>query len=291
MGGRGAAGSALADAEVLSGSQFSRLASYIQGNYGIRLPAAKKLMIEARLRRRMKKAGFPTFGEYLDHVFSPEGHNGELIHMVDAITTNKTDFFREPSHFDILCRQVLPMLLSKERFTGVSPLRVWSAACSSGEEPYTLAMALSEFAEQSPDFHFQIYASDISTKVLKTAYHGVYREDRVAGMPLRLRQKYLLRSKNRQLELVQVKDRLRRQVAFHRINLMDDDFGLHERMHVIFCRNVMIYFDKEHQEKLIGRFHRQMLPGGFLFIGHSESLSGMKTPFSLIAPTVYKRAD
>lgn len=279
------------DKQTLSARQFTHLASFIQENYGIKLPDAKKLMIEARLRRRLRSTGFENFTRYLDHVFSPDGQAGELIHMVDAITTNKTDFFREPSHYDYLCRQVLPKLLSRESFSGASPLRIWSAACSSGEEPYTLAMVLSEFAEQSGGFHYQIHASDISTKVLKKASCGVYREEQVAGIPLRLRQKYLLRSKDRHLALVQVNDCLRRQVSFQRINLMDADFGLREKMHIIFCRNVLIYFGKDRQEQLIGRFHRQMLPGGFLFIGHSESLGGMGVPFAVTTPTVYRRMD
>lgn len=281
----------MSDNETLSTKQFSRLATFVQENYGIRLPDAKKLMIEARLRRRLKWSGFQTFTEYLDHVFSPAGQGGELIHMVDAITTNKTDFFREPSHFDILCKEILPNLLSSKAFIGGSTLRIWSAACSSGEEPYTLAMVLSEFAEQTAGFRFRIYASDISTKVLKQAYRGVYREDQISGIPLHLRQKYFLRSKDRHLELVQVNECLRRMVTFQRINLMDDNFGLKERIHIIFCRNVMIYFNKDSQERLIGKFHKQMLPGGYLFIGHSESLSGMPVPFTLIAPTVYKRVD
>ena len=279
------------DNETLSTKQFSRLATFVQENYGIRLPDAKKLMIEARLRRRLKWSGFQTFTEYLDHVFSPAGQGGELIHMVDAITTNKTDFFREPSHFDILCKEILPNLLAAKTFIGGSILRIWSAACSSGEEPYTLAMVLSEFAERTPGFRFRIYASDISTKVLKQAYRGVYREDQISAIPLHLRQKYFLRSKDRHLELVQVNECLRRMVTFQRINLMDDNFGLKERIHIIFCRNVMIYFDKDSQERLIGKFHKQMVPGGHLFIGHSESLSGMPVPFTLIAPTVYKRVD
>ncbi|MEW6520356.1 MAG: protein-glutamate O-methyltransferase [Thermodesulfobacteriota bacterium] len=273
----------------LSSRQFAMLAQFIEGNYGIKMPPAKKIMLESRLRRRMSRAGFDSFEKYLEYIFSPEGRRLELPHTIDAITTNKTDFFREPEHFTILCRDIIPRLLAERILMPNERFRIWSSACSTGEEPYTLAMVLSELAEQRNDFSFSILASDLSLKVLKKAYRAIYREEQLTGVPLLLRQKYLLRSKDRNLGLAQIEPRLRSRVEFRRINLMDGEFGIDQKMHVIFCRNVNIYFSKENQEKLLNRFHHLLVPGGYLFIGHSESLAGMNVPFEMVLPTVYLR--
>lgn len=275
----------------LSTRQFARMAEYVESNFGIKMPPAKKTMLESRLRRRMVLAGFDSFSAYLDYIFSPRGRREELPHTVDAITTNKTDFFREPEHFKILCRDVIPMLIASGALKGADPLRIWSSACSTGEEPYTLAMVLSEHAEEHRDFTFSILASDLSIRALKKACQAVYLEEQLEAVPLSLKQKYMLRSKDRSLGLTQVTTRLRKKVTFRRINLMEEDFGIDQKPHIIFCRNVNIYFSKENQERLLNRFHRLLLPGGFLFIGHSESLAGMAVPFEMVVPTVYRKVN
>lgn len=267
---------------------FQRFSSFIFDNVGIKMPPAKKTMLEARLQKRLKALGLGSFEEYSDFVFSRQGHDSELVHLIDVVTTNKTDFFREPAHFDFLTKTALPQILSR-RESGREPFRIWSAGCSSGEEPYTMAMVLAEFAEQNPDFRFSILASDISTQILETARTAVYSEERTDTIPLNIKKKYLLRSKNPALSLVRINPQLRSAVSFRRINFMDENFGVAEKMDVIFCRNVVIYFDKPTQQTLMRKFHRQLRPGGYLFIGHSETLSGLDVDFKPVASTVYRK--
>jgi len=275
--------------ESFSAEHFLNLARFIQGNYGIKVPDSKKLMIESRLRRRMRQVGQGSIDEYLDYAFSQDGRRHELINLVDAVTTNKTDFFREPAHFDILCNDILPRVMSRNTFCNFSTIRVWSAACSTGEEPYTLAMVLNEFAERKGGVKFDILASDLSTRVLKKAHSALYREEQIKDIPVIMRGKYLLKSKDRALELVKINDQLRKMVTFRRINLMVDDFGIREKMHIIFCRNVMIYFTKEDQERLVNKFSKILDDGGFLFLGHSETLAALDIPFVQVMPTVYQK--
>lgn len=275
--------------ETFSTKHFRHLSRFIQDNYGIKMPDSKQVMLESRLRRRMRQTGYSSIGDYLDYVFSPEGRRKELVHMVDTVTTNKTDFFREPVHFTILCDRIIPRITAGRNFSGSAKLRVWSSACSTGEEPYTLAMVLHEFAEKNGSLPYSILASDLSTRVLKIAHRGVYNEDQIKEIPLRLREKYLLRSKDRALGLVQIREQLRESVTFRRINLMDDDFNIKEKMHIVFCRNVLIYFEKNEQERLMHKFADLLEPGGFLFIGHSESLTGMEVPFVSVAQTIYQK--
>ncbi len=275
--------------QSLSPQMFLKVASFIQDNYGIKMPPSKKRMLNGRLQKRMRQVGVASLDRYVDFVFSPQGRNTELVHMVDAITTTKTDFFREANHFETLTGRIIPLLLGNRRKQGDQTVRIWSAACSSGEEPYTLAMTLREHSDRHRSLPFSILASDISTKVLKKAGSGIYAEERVSDVPLSLRKKYLLRSKGDSRSLVQFKPLIRNAITFRRINLMDDAFGIGEKMDIIFCRNVLIYFSKEDQAALMHRFAKQLAPGGFLFIGHSESLSGMDVPFNHFLPTIYQK--
>ena len=279
----------MAAREHFSPRTVEEVSRFIQDNYGIKIPPTKEIMLESRLRRRMRQIGFNSLSAYIDYVFSPTGRQKELTNMVDVLTTNKTEFFREPSHFEILADKVVPQLTSSRSFSPAAGLRIWSAACSSGEEPYTIAMVLSELAVQGSPLNFSILASDLSTKVLKKAYVAIYDEKEAQAVPLAMRKKYFLKSKEPHPGLVRLVDSLRRTVTFHRINLMANDFGLQNKMHVIFCRNALIYFNRQDQERLMTRFADQLVPGGFLFIGHSESLAGMNTPFVPLVSTVYRK--
>lgn len=273
---------------VLKDREFSRFSSFIYDEVGIKMPPAKKTMLEARLQKRLKALGLNTFEEYADFVFSAAGKGDELIHLIDVVTTNKTDFFREPAHFDYLVKSAIPSLID-DRDAGIrNPLKIWSAGCSTGEEPYTLAMVLSEFTASNPGFRTSILASDISTSVLSKARNAIYTEDRVDTIPLQLKKKYLLRSKDTSKSLVRIAPQLRTMVSFRRLNFMED-FGLQDQMDIIFCRNVIIYFDKPTQERLLNRFHRQLVRGGFLFLGHSETLNGLNVPLHSVASTVYRK--
>lgn len=274
---------------TLSDREFQRFSGFIYDHAGIKMPPAKKTMLEARLQKRLKANSIASFEEYSNFVFSPEGRTTELIHLIDVVTTNKTDFFREPGHFDFMVKVALPAILQARAGVSRDPVRIWSAGCSTGEEPYTLAMVLSEFAADNPDFRAAITASDICTQVLQTAKTGIYPEERTDPIPLNLKKKYLMRSRERSKSLVRISPRLRSLVSFRRINFMDDDFGISEKMDIIFCRNVVIYFDKKTQQNLMQKFYRQLRPGGFLFIGHSETLSGLDVDFKAVASTVYRK--
>ena len=213
----------------------------------------------------------------------------ELVYMIDAVTTNKTDFFREPYHFEFLTIQALPQLIGKQHASFRKKIRAWSAACSTGEEPYTLAMVLSEYASSRPGFDFSILATDISTKVLDIAQTAIYEEEKVTPVPYAMRKKYLLRSKDPNKKIVRITPELRNRIAFRRFNLMDKRTPVSEPLDIIFCRNVMIYFDIETQERLIRQFHSLLAPGGYLFMGHAESINNMDVSLRFAAPTIYQK--
>ena len=268
---------------------FQSFSSFIYDQVGIQMPASKKTMLEARLQKRLKQLGLASFEEYGEFVFSREGRETELVHMIDVVTTNKTDFFREPGHFSFLTDKALPAIAKQRELNRSHPLRLWSAGCSSGEEPYTLSMVLSEYQSEHHNFDYNLLASDISTRILETARSGIYPEDRIADIAANLKKKYLLRSKDRSRGLVRICPELRAKITFRRLNFMDADFGINEKMDVIFCRNVVIYFDKPTQQTLMQKFHRQLRPGGFLFLGHSETLNGLDVDFKMVGSTVYQR--
>ncbi len=274
---------------TLSDREFQRFSRYIYDNLGIKMPPAKKTMLEGRLHKRLKVLDLNSFEEYADFVFNGNGGSSELIHLIDVVTTNKTDFFREPLHFDYMVKTALPEILRARGDVYREPVRIWSAGCSTGEEPYTLAIVLSEFAAACSGFRGEVVASDISSRVLQTASTAIYPEDRTDTIPLNLKKKYLLRSRDKSKSLVRIAPQIRSMVSFRRLNFMDDDFGIAEKMDIIFCRNVVIYFDKQTQQTLMQKFYRQLRPGGYLFIGHSETLSGLDVDFKLVASTVYKK--
>jgi len=212
---------------------------------------------------------------------------GEIIHMIDAVTTNKTDFFREPDHFDVLASRLLPSLMA--RHPGRTGFAFWSAGCATGEEPYTLAMSLEEFKLGHKSFDYHIVASDISTRALDTAANAVYGIERVAPVPPSYRKKYMLRSRDPDRSEVRIKRELRDKVEFIRLNFMDEHFPFEGHFDVIFCRNVIIYFERPVQERILGRMCKYLSVGGALILGHSETLTGMDLPLVSLAPTVYER--
>jgi chemotaxis protein methyltransferase CheR len=275
---------------VLSDSDFTRVSRFIHARFGIHLPPTKKSMLEGRLRKRMKAIRIDSFARYCDYLFTGDGMAAELPHMIDAVTTNKTDFFREPSHFAYLTDRALPELVEGQGRTTRKQMLLWSAACSTGEEPYTLAIVLSEFADRCPGFDFSILATDISTRVLDTAKEGIYEDEKIEPIPMVLRKKYLLRSRDASQRKVKIAPAIRERVTFLRMNLAENRYAIPEGIDVIFCRNVLIYFDAATQERLINQFCRHMSPGGFLFMGHSETINTMKVPLTYVAPTIYRKA-
>jgi chemotaxis protein methyltransferase CheR len=266
-------------------SEFNKLSSEIYNLCGIKLPETKITLIEGRVRRRIKALGLKSYEEYLKYLFSNEGKEKELIPFINAVTTNKTDFFREKAHFDFLLNTVL-----KEMDTSTwNIFSVWSAGCSTGEEPYTLAILLMDYFENKKNNLFTIYASDISTDVLKTAIDGVYSLESVEVIPLYMKKKYLLKSKDPEKKEVRICPELRRQVKFSRINFMEDEYDVPGNLDAAFCRNVLIYFDKLTQEKVLYRISDKIRNGGYLFLGHSETITGMNLPLERVAATIYRK--
>jgi chemotaxis protein methyltransferase CheR len=246
-------------------------------------------MLEGRIRRRLKELVIPSYREYCRYLFSDRGLREELVHLIDVVTTNKTDFFREPKHFEFLTGRMLP---ERRRDSETRrPLLVWSAGCSTGEEPYTLAIVLSEFEQMHPGFSLRILATDISTTVLKKAKLGVYSTEVLRPVAPALKAKYFMRGREPGSNLVRVVPELRRLVEFRRLNFLDSDYCLPEKADAIFCRNVMIYFDKPTQQSILGRLTHCLLPGGYLFMGHAESLHELDLPVVQVAPALFRRVD
>lgn len=271
----------------LSNEQFARLGTFINRETGIKMPPDKKIMVQARLKKRLKELSIPTFEAYLAYVFSNKENHSEIIHVFDAISTNKTDFFREPAHFSFLKDHVLPEF--KEKRKG-SIFKVWSAACSSGEEPYTLAMCIHEFLGPNPPFDYSIFGTDISTLILKMAANAVYTEERVKpAVPAHLVQKYFMKNRDAAKRTFRIVPELRAKVSFNRLNFMDESYPIASKFDVVFCRNVLIYFDRNIQEAVLQKICQNIKPGGYLFHGHSESLMGMDLPLKNIRPTIFQR--
>jgi chemotaxis protein methyltransferase CheR len=275
--------------ETISNADFSRLRSLIYAQSGINLNADKKTMLELRIKRRLRGLNLHSFAEYCEYLFGPEGQKEEIVHLLDVVSTNKTDFFREPDHFDFLTQRALPDLMARNE--SGRPLLVWSAGCSTGEEPYTLAMVMSEFAEANAGFRFHVLASDISLTVLEKAERGIFTQEVVRPVPPVMQRKYFMRSRDRTSNHVRVVPELRRAVEFIRLNFMDAEFGLAQKADAIFCRNVIIYFDRPTQEKILQKLAAQLAPRGYLFVGHSESLHGMDLPIAAVAPALYRKED
>jgi chemotaxis protein methyltransferase CheR len=273
----------------LTTRDFDLLRSFIESEVGIQIPPAKRVMLEGRLRRRLKALGYTKFRDYTSHVFGPRRDDGEIVHLIDAVTTNKTDFFREPHHFDFLVNTALPQLTAGGEAGVVRPIVVWSAASSTGEEPYTLAMMLNEFAEAQP-ITWQVVATDISTAVLDRARRAIYSTATAAPVPPALKYKYLMRSRDRSKALVRIVPGLRQKVTFQRLNLLAPRYDVPKPVDIVFCRNVFIYFDRSTQEKILHRFADLLHRGGFVFLGHSETINGSSVPLVQVAPTVYQKA-
>ena len=273
----------------MSDRDFSRLGEFIHDSCGIKITPAKKVMLESRLAKRLKDLCISSFRDYFDYLFSPQGLENELVHMIDAVTTNKTDFFREPAHFSYLFEKAVPELINLYGAGSARILGVWSAGCSTGEEPYTIAMVLNDLNEKYRVFRYMVLATDISTKVLDIAKLGIYSEDRVESVPDPLKRRYVMRGKGSRQGMIRIVPELRERVKFRRLNFMEGDFGMREPMDIIFCRNVIIYFDRITQEKLLKRFCGHLVPGGYIFMGHSETLQAMDLPLVPVAPTVYRK--
>ncbi|GAE87692.1 CheR family methyltransferase [Acetivibrio straminisolvens] len=264
--------------------EFDKLAAYVKSNYGINLTEKKKTLVVGRLHNILQQMNFKSFSDYYDYVISDT--TGEaLTTLINKITTNHTFFMREPDHFEFFASTVLPYLTATIK--GSMDLRIWSAGCSSGEEPYTLAMIIADFfGAQKAFWDTRILATDISMNVIQKAKRGIYSSERIEGVPDSWRRKYFRKIDESNWA---VADSIRNEVIFRIFNLMNTAFPFKKKFHVIFCRNVMIYFDQQTKMELVNRFYEFTEPGGYLFIGHSESLNREETGYKYIMPAVYRK--
>ena len=274
---------------TMTRNDFAFFSNLIQSRCGIKMPDIKKTMLESRLRKRLRHLGLKNFREYLEYIESPTGKTSELVSMIDVVTTNKTDFFREAAHFDYLYSKSVPNLMERFGAGRNRDLRIWSAGCSSGEEPYTLAMVLSDYSRSEEKLSFSILGTDISTQVLEKARRAVYAEEKVEPVPAVMKKRYLLRSRDRSSKMVRIVPTLRKLVEYGRLNFLDDNYGINQKFDVIFCRNVLIYFERENQRSILLKLLKHLEPGGYLFTGHSETLHSLDLPLKLKAPSVYRK--
>lgn len=265
--------------------QFRRVAAYIQAETGIKMPVTKAQMIEGRLVRRVREGGFESMDDYCEHILSGYASDEAVDDFINAITTNKTDFFREPGHFDYLAQHILPELREQR----CRRIRCWSAAASSGMEAYTLAMMLDDFVAEQRDMDYFILATDIDTHVLAEARRGIYPHVALSPVPAAMRARYVVNARDPQRKEGRIVPELRRKVGFARLNLMDSHYPVGEPMDVIFCRNVLIYFERDVQAKVIARLCDNLRPGGHLILGHSESIHGLDLPLITVANTVFRK--
>lgn len=267
----------------LTDDNFNVLSKFIYNNYGIHLPISKKILLESRLQKRLRELQ-KGFNDYINIVLEG-GEHEEVIQMINVVSTNKTDFFRENDHFEFLKNTVI-----KEVSKNKTNLKIWSSACSSGEEVYSIAMTLEEYTElNATHLNYHVVGSDISTNVLQKAYEAVYDEERAKDVPAPLMKKYFLRSKDRNDPKVRVIKKLRDKVRFERFNLVKNIYPKEGTYDIIFCRNVIIYFDKQTQNKIVNNLADCLRPGGYLFLGHSESLIGIDVPLVQVVHTGYKK--
>jgi chemotaxis protein methyltransferase CheR len=270
---------------VLSDRDLTFIVKLVYDRAGIRLHDGKRELITARLQKRLRLLGLASYSEYLERL-QKDTSGDEMVAFLDAIATNHTSFYREEQHFAYLRERVLPALLAQP---GRRDVRVWSAACSTGEEPYTLAITLGDSLPGGMD-DVNVFASDLSSKALATARGGVYKLDRVRGIPTEVLRRHFERGMGAQEGLARVSPALRRRVEFAQLNLLEiGDLG--QRFAVIFCRNVMIYFDRIVQQRVVSMLERHLEPNGYLFISHSESLNGITHSLRWLAPAVYQRRD
>ena len=266
--------------QEMTDKEFSIISDYIKNNYGINLSSDKKSLVYSRLKNILERKGFNNFTEYYEHLVKDET-GIEAITFIDKITTNHTFFMREIDHFEFLKEKVLPYIETTSRDKDV---RMWCAGCSSGEEAYTLEMILTDYFKNKGNWDTELLATDISTEVLKKAIKGVYTKDQVKPLNNEWKNNYFKSINDRQ---VVVSDDIKKKITYRKFNLMEDKFPFKKKFQVIFCRNVMIYFDDDTRTKLIKKFYDASEKGAYLFIGHSETLNNIKTDYEYVMPAVY----
>ena len=270
---------------TISDKEFWQLSRYIKANYGINLKEEKRALVMGRLHNVLVQNNFKSFSEYFNYVMADKTGNAANT-LINKITTNHTFFMREADHFNFFRDTVLPYLVSRAKD---KDLRIWSAGCSSGEEPYTLAMIIDDyFGKDKKWWDTKILATDISSKVLDEAKQGKYENEELASIPPHWRLKYFKKYDSEKSVIV---DKIKNEVIYRKFNLIDEVFPFKRKFNVIFCRNVMIYFDSPTKHKLVNKFYEHMEPGGYLFIGHSEALNRDETKYKYLMPAIYRKEE
>lgn len=272
----------------LTDSEFNELVRIIYDKTRIQMSEHKRALVTSRISKRIRALNMSSFKEYIDYLKGAPDE--EVTNFINAVTTNKTDFFRENKHFEYMKTTFLPNWEKSYKEGKVNNLRIWSAACSTGEEPYTIAMTLHDyFGERFNHYDIKILASDIDTNVLSHACAGIYKEETVETIQTNTLKKYFLKGTGNNAGLYKVKNILQKCISFRQLNFKDEDFDIHTEFDLIFCRNVIIYFDKEFQKELFNKFYRYMKEDSYVFIGHSETLFGISDLFKYISSNIYKK--
>jgi len=267
----------------LTVKEFNQIRDFLKQNYGISMGDEKRMLVFSRLRSTLNQQGFTDFSQYFDYLMKDK--SGEaLVVFINKLTTNHTFFMREAEHFDHLSQKALPWV--EQTFGNAKDLRLWCAACSSGEEAYTLQMIAQDYFSGKSGWNIEILATDISERVLQQAWHGIYSNESLKVMPQEWLKKYF---KKYDADNMVVSDDIKRLITYRKFNLNEVKNPFKKKMHIIFCRNVMIYFDNATREALVNRFYNMLEDGGYLFIGHSESLSNINTKFNYVMPAIYRK--
>jgi len=277
---------AAAARRALSDTDYAFIRDLIYRETRINLGDAKRELVTARLGKRLRATGIGSFGKYCKQLKN-DPNAGELYHLIDAISTNHTFFFREIGHFDFLRQHILPEF-EAGKLGGRNKFKVWSCACSTGEEPYSVSITLAEHFERSPEKSWTLDCSDISNRVLSFASKGIYEKDKLQQVKPDWQRKYFQKGERQMEGYFRIQPSIKNHIKFQRVNLFAPTYPWTEKFQVIFCRNVMIYFDRKTQEELVSRLARHLVPGGYLLIGHAESLAGVNHPYRTVKPAIYQ---
>ncbi len=269
----------------LSDKEFQLFKELIYRETGINMSDKKKKLIVARLSKRLRVLELDSFTEYYHYLKESPDSDNEIVNLINRVTTNKTDFFREKHHFDFLQKELFPQIIVDSKSTGNRKLRIWSAGCSSGEEPYTLGMVVAESFKAERGWDIKILATDLDTEILQRAIAGIYPTQLITPVPNEYLAKYFIRTG----ELYEVNSFIKSMISFRKLNLMDETFPMKNPFDIIFCRNVIIYFDTETKDNLLTKYHKHLKSKGHMFIGHSESLMHMKDKFRYLKHTIYQK--
>jgi len=268
--------------------EYEAIRVLVKEKTGINLGLRKRDLVVSRLSKRLRALGLSGFKQYIDYLDGPEGPD-ELVQMINRITTNKTDFFREKHHFDFLTGHLFPRIYQAGQTSGIRRVRAWSAGCSSGEEPYSICIAAAEYFQDKPGWDFKLLATDLDTTMLQKASARLYEEALLEPVPRHLQLKYFARIRRDGQVFYEAKKHLRDMITFRKFNLMHPSYPLKTTLDFIFCRNVLIYFDAQDKTDIMTKFHAVLKPGGHMFVGHSESLMMVKHLFRSVGTTVYER--